>query len=226
MTYEPREEMLLCRLGIVDPRLQRYLIGQTREMKALAISLKAFSLGASPSEIDGSLSRIAKNPRPLLSELLILQKTERFLVQPDCVVNIVLFYYAMSLTPSNPERHLVRGGDVLKRLEDEADPAIALSAAALMALRTRSPDRQYGRGGARRWRHEALKLAVEHALEIYRTATGRIPGFTVESGGVLRGPAVDFLEYCLPLMGQLVSLRTIRRLIETNRTRMLSAQLR
>jgi hypothetical protein len=212
-------ETVLQRLPIRGSWQRPYLDDQFRQMPEIGKSFKNCVVSTSRSVIDRQLDRITRNPRRLRSKLLGAREAALSLIQDEAAIAILLFHYANSLTPHHPERHLGPEGDVLDRLGQEPSPDSALVQAARSALEEREQAGQHGRGGKRHYRHAAISMAADHALELYECATGDLPGFTISSGP--KGPAVDFLEFSLQQMGLAVSLSTLRRLIEAYRQRRL-----
>ena len=205
-----------------DKPWRQYVEYQIRQMPDIGRSLKRATTVDAASEIDRRLERIAANPERVTSVLLGSREEAQSVIQRVDAIQILLFHYAQTITPANPERHLGIHGDVLDLLAAEANPGETLGQVTREVLCLRVGMTRSGRGGGRHHRHQAISMAAEHVLEIYKSVTGNLPGVSVIPGGPIKGLAVDFLKHCLGLLGLSVSDGTIRRLIDSYRASRLS----
>ncbi len=193
-----------------------------------ALSFKSARPAARPSELIRALERAHRNPVPMTKALVSAEVTRDeawHVVDTNATAVILLYHYARMIWGDQAERHLGKEGDALDHLRACPDPADAIKASAERALNVLEPNRSRGRGGRRNTRDTALKLASEHILDVYVTITRKLPSVSVLSKSKnpavqIKGPAVEFLESCLEVMGLRTSRPTLRRCIGDYRGKM------
>lgn len=215
-------------VGPLDGWRLVYLRELVRDMPEQAQSFKNARTPARPSELARKFQRFRRDPERLVRDLAgpgVTRSEAWQKIQANAVYTRFLYLYSQIVWGDQGDRHLGEEGDALDHLRSSPEPIENVVAAMDLALQQLERQRPRGRGGTRRSRDSALQLACEHILDIYATITGKAPSFSVLTRDKnpevqIKGPAVEFLEIGLSIMGLSASRPTLRRCIEAHRAAM------
>ena len=139
-------------------------------------------------------------------------------IADDKVITLNLIWSLALMIDSKRPEWAIRDGKADAKLQECIRAVQILRRAATDATEQAKADKQAGRGGRRPEADRALHEITYDLLTLYREVTGRNIGTSVDPlSGEPGGPAIRFLELCLPPLGWNLSRQAIRHSIRRTR---------
>ena len=210
-------------VGVTDPAKISALARGLREMPDLAALYRTYNAAASPTKRIKALNPVLHACSNLLKSLdLNLEDTiSKFITNEDVITLTLIWPLARMIDPKRPE-WAIRDGKAHMKLQECVRAVQILRRAATDATEQAEADKQAGRGGGRHKADWALQEITYDLLTLYREVTGRNIGTSVDPlSGEPGGPALRFLELCLPPLGWNPSRQAIRHLIRRTRRKLM-----
>ncbi len=208
-------------VGITDPAKISALARGLRKMPDEAAFYRTYNAAASPTERIKALTSVLRTCSSLLKSLDLNPEDPTSGIAHDKVITPNLIWsLARMIDPKRPE-WAIRDGKAHAKLQEDIRAVQTLRRAATDAIEQAETDKQAGRGGRRHKADWALQEITYDLLTLYREVTGRNIGTSVDPlSGEPSGPAIRFLELCLPPLGWNPSRQAIRHLIRRTREKL------
>jgi len=209
-------------VGITDPAKISALARGLREMPDLAAFARTYNAAASPTKRIKALNPVLHACSNLLKSLdLNLEDPISNIITNENVIKPNLIWSLALMIDSKRPEWAIRDGKAHTKLQECIRAVQILRRAATDATEQAEADKQAGRGGRRHKADWALQEITYDLLTLYREVTGRIIGTSVDPlSGEPGGPAIRFLELCLPTLGWNPSRQAIRHLIRRIREKL------
>ncbi len=209
-------------VGITDPAKISALARGLHEMPDLAALYRTYNAAASPTERIKALNPVLRACSNLLKSLdLDPEHPISNGIADDKVITPNLIWSLALMIDSKRPEWAIRDGKAHTKLQECIRAVQALRRAVTDAIGRAEVDKQAGRGGRRHKADWALQEITYDLLTLYREVTGRNIGTSVDPlSGEPGGPAIRFLELCLPPLGWNPSKQAIRHLIRRTREKL------
>ena len=206
-------------VGVADPAKISALARGLRELPDLAALYRTYNAAASPTERIKALNPVLRACSNLLKSLdLDPEHPISNGIADDKVITPNLIWSLALMIDSKRPEWAIRDGKAHAKLQECIRAVQALRRAATDAIEQAEADKQAGRGGRRHEADRALHEITDDLLTLYREVTGRNIGTSVDPlSGEPGGPAIRFLELCLPPLGWNLSRQAIRHSIRRTR---------
>ena len=210
-------------VGITDPAKISALARGLREMPDLAALYRTYNAAASPTKRIKALNPVLHACSNLLKSLdLNLEDPNSNIITNEDVITLSLIWpLARMIDPKRPE-WAIRDRKADAKLQECIRTVQTLRRAATDAIEQAEADKQAGRGGRRHEADRALHEITYDLLTLYQMVTGHNIGTSVDPlSGEPGGPALRFLELCLPPLGWTQSRQATRHLIRRTRRKLM-----
>ena len=206
-------------VGVADPVKISALARGLHEMPDLAAFARTYNAAASPTKRIKALNPVLHACSNLLKSLNLDPEDpiSNNITNKDVITLTLIWPLARMIDPKRPE-WAIRYGKADAKLQECVRAVQILRRAATDATEQADADKQAGRGGRRHEAEWALHEITYDLLTLYREVTGRNIGTSVDPlSGEPGGPAIRFLELCLPPLGWNLSRQAIRHSIRRTR---------